>query len=344
MAISITQIAKKAGVSIATVSRIINRSGSVAPKTLQLVEDTLQTYGLKLADLRKNVVSKQPKFGVIAFLQLSHDVFQPFSSVRQRSIDGVINEAQAKNYNVIIANISTIDDLPSLVINRKIDGLILAGHTPNANILEALTDIPATWITSHNNNGGAVLTGNDLISKMAVNYLHERGHKKIAFLNAISKINAIKAREEYFHFFAGRLNLASETFDSDQIFLTNNAKELDFDKLEDLLDRVIQKYLNSPNRATGIFVPMDFQISLVYKILQKYNVRIGHDVELIGCDGELMTIAGLYPRPATIAIHGEDIGRYAVEQLLLMIDDNSNNRKDCEVIIKPHLILGEEVK
>lgn len=86
---------------------------------------------------------------------------------------------------------------------------------------------------------------------------------------------------------------------------------------------------------------MDFQVALLYRILPRLGFLPGRDLEIIGCDGELAALAGLSPRPATIEIPGDAIGRQAVEQLLQRLTGQEHTPHRIDIVIEPRLIEGD---
>ena len=88
---------------------------------------------------------------------------------------------------------------------------------------------------------------------------------------------------------------------------------------------------------------MDLFAAILYRLLNKRNVKPGYDVEVISADNEGPYLAGLYPRPATIDIGGKRIGQFAVDQLLLRIQRPEDTR-GLRMIIEPIVIEGDPIR
>ncbi len=336
---SLAKIAAEAGVSLPTVSRVVNRQPGVAAATEAKVLAALERCGWNPAVADQ--AARGLKFGTIALINLSEDCFFQYSSVVHKSIRGAMHAARENNLNFLYCTAMCLAELPVAVAERAVDGLILAGQTPDKSLVDALADLPACWITSHSENGDAALAGNDLIARLAVDYLTGRGHRRLALINAIPEITALRIRGEYFLFFAGRTGAQAMVCQAAKAPFAMTSTEPDPAKLEAALEKLLEECLAQPEPATGIFVPMDFQLAIVHRILRRRGIEPGRDLELIGCDGELGMLAGLSPRPATIEIPGESIGRRAVEQLLLRLGNPEADWRRVGIVIEPRLIPGE---
>ena len=71
----------------------------------------------------------------------------------------------------------------------------------------------------------------------------------------------------------------------------------------------------SEEKPTGIFVTCDALTAKIYPILKKIGIEAGTDAEIISCNNEVSLLTGLEPRPVSIDIQPELIGKKAVEQL-----------------------------
>ncbi|MDD3154380.1 MAG: substrate-binding domain-containing protein [Victivallaceae bacterium] len=253
----------------------------------------------------------------------------------------MLKEASLHNYTVICAIATSPDELPDAVRDDNVDGLILAGNRPSPEMLSALKKFPAVWLTSHSSPSDTILTGNDRIAQMAISYLNSRNRRNLAFVNAVSGIAALAARRDFFHFFAGRCNLECAILESAEEAIPLNGDTPDLERLEEELTQLAAKLCQLPTRPDGIFVPMDFQLALFYRVIVRHGLTPGKDFDCIGCDGEIMTLAGLFPRPATIDIPGESLGRCAVEQLLLQISLPKRSWQRGALMIEPRLIPGD---
>ena len=91
---------------------------------------------------------------------------------------------------------------------------------------------------------------------------------------------------------------------------------MEIDRDRDLLiQKTLEEFLGQDERPTGMFVTCDALTAKIYPILRNMGIQIGRDLEIVSCNNETSLLAGLEPRPVSIDIQPEQIGRKAVEQL-----------------------------
>lgn len=333
------EIARLAGVSTATVSRVLRNTPGVSKATIKKVRDVLEERGYQL-DVQQRRRRPGFKNRSIAFLVLGEDVLQSYSSTFMRTFDGVESAVSDLGLNLIYAKSSSIQRLPPQVLGGQVDGLILAGYKPREDVVERLAGIPSVWLSSHYEHGHAVVFGgNEHIGKMAVDYLMKRGHRDLAVLNALSGHPALDARREFFEFYAKRSACRSV-----QSFVSKNdwggAGKVAFDDFVGELEKLLGQMLSSRPRPTGLFIPVDTEVAIAHGHLCSRGVEIGKDLEIIGCDNEQMALMGLYPKPATIEFDAFSMGKRIVQELVWKIENPEEKSQVVRISIEPKLIPG----
>ena len=81
-------------------------------------------------------------------------------------------------------------------------------------------------------------------------------------------------------------------------------------------DDLIAAMAASEHRPDGLFVSTDLFLTKIHPLLVQYGIRPGKDLRIISCDNENERLAMVNPKPASIDIGGEEIGRWAVRQLV----------------------------
>jgi DNA-binding LacI/PurR family transcriptional regulator len=335
---SVIDIAKEAGVSQATVSRVINGNNKVSSENVAKVEQAMDTLGYYPRRRGSKRVSGFSASSVnVAVMMLSYDIFQDYSHVFNSLLKSINLALSEQDLNAIQTSVFTRDQIPPAVKNGHVSGVILGGTTPRPEVLEELKDYPQVWISSRHDQGGdTALVGNEVIGQMAKDYLTGRGHKHLGFLCATIDHPALIARGSFFEFAAKR-----EGLDVDMIVPPVDILPDNFGQLEDCIESLVLRYLKLENRPTGLFIPMDMQVAIVYRLFKKYGVEVGKDVEIIGCENDKVALMGLYPRPATIDVGAEAMGRQAVELLLWRMTNPDESKRVC-VSVVPELIKGED--
>ncbi len=332
------EIARLAGVSTATVSRVLRNSPGVSGATIKKVRDVLMERGYQL-DIQRKRKGSVFKNRSVAFLVLGEDALQAYSSTFMRTFDGVENAVSDLGLNLVYAKSYSVQAIPSQILDGDIDGLILAGCKPREDVVERLAGIPGVWLSSHYEHGHAVVFGgNEHIGKMAAGYLIERGRKNLAVVNALFGHPALEARCEFFEYYANRLGCRSvQSFASGSSQLPG---EVAFEELVEELRKQLDQMLDSRVRPDGLFIPVDTEVAIAYEHLYSRGVEIGKELEIIGCDNDKMALMGLYPKPATIEIGAFAMGKKAVQELVWRIENPDEKNQVVRVTIEPRLLPG----
>lgn len=338
---SINDVAKLAGVSSSTVSRVINNHPRVAPETAKSVRKAMQELGYTPSERRPG---PKPSFrsragtATIAFLVLGTNKSRATPAFEDL-LRGVSTAASKNDLNLIFNHLADPDHIPARVFDQRIDGLLLHGLMPGGELRERLRRIPTVWLMGNRRRpdwGDQVLPDWYEIGEFAARHLISRGHKKLAFMNLDAAHWALRA---YGHAFA--ISAADAGADvaklerSRQQNLQGYWREHSMEAVQELVDQ----YLKLRDRPTGVFVADDMQVAMMQPALQKAGVQIGEgQVELISCNNEEPYLVGLYPRPAVIDIRVESIGRRGVEQLLWRLE-HSDVTERLLTTIEPVVVL-----
>src|SRR5437764_14026894 len=145
---SISKVAKLAGVSSSTVSRVINNHPRVAPQTAQNVRKAMQTLDYTPSERRpgpKPSFQSRTGAATVAFLVLGasrHRATPGFEDL----LRGVSAAASRDSINLIFGHVTDIQELPGRLLGQKIDGLLLHGLAPSGELRERLRRIPTVWL------------------------------------------------------------------------------------------------------------------------------------------------------------------------------------------------------
>lgn len=263
---TIRDVAKKANVSVSTVSRVINQKGYVHEDTKIIVEKTIEELGFIPNQLARSLTSRSSKIiGVI--------VPHIGPSFYGELLEGIESQASAYGYKIMFCN--TQDDPDRELEYLKffeqynIEGLIIAANFSNKDKLAELKipvvtvdhildeNIPS--ITSDNVKGGA-LAAKKLIEMKAKNILVFRGPSFLltTMERTIGFLNELKPTKIY-----------ADIFDFDLV--SPDIK---------LIEEIIK---NNPH-VDGIFTFSDTLAIATLNILQKIGKKVPEDVALIGYD------------------------------------------------------------
>ncbi len=338
---SITEVAKLAGVSSATVSRVVNRQSGVSVANIGRVKNAIKQLGYRpQRSAARQALAARPTY---ALLYLTRQDFYSHSDTSAQTVEGIRHELARLNINLIVSDATSVQELPPLVRRQQVDGLFVTGSNPDPKVLEKIKGIPTVWLTSHHEDrGDAMLPGNEHVGRIAANYLNDKGCKHLAALNAMSWSLAVGARINFFCYMSQQLGLGDA-----QKFLaegaTDDAHCGQFDEtFEASVAKLVDQMLASPQRPDGLFVPVDLQTAIVHRLLLQRGVQPGRDMLLIGSDHIRSALTGLWPRPATVSLRSYMVGRMAVEQLRRRVADPKRSEDGVQVTIQPVLVPGED--
>ena len=329
---SMTQVAERAGVSQATVSRVVAGSSSVSEETRLKVEKAMKELNFVSREPRKRRRKKRKKdtagaVRLIAVLVTENSLSRHAGFVL-KMFHGVREAAAREGIAVCLSSIREEKDITAMIQSVGADGVLLAGVEAFPGMSRQSIGKPVVWLTSHAEAGAdAILPGNEAAGKMAAGYLIGRGHSNLAFLNADDRNPSYQARGEAFvkQAEAGGAAVSRFLFTGEQ----DSGKAV---------SDLVEKLLRSDPRPGGLFVPSDLMTARVYRELRNRSVRPGKDIDIISCDNEDAYLTGLSPRPATIDIAGEERGRRAVYELLVQARFPDEQRS-VQLTIEPQLIV-----
>lgn len=279
---TIRDVAKKANVSVSTVSRVINQKGYVHEETKVLVEKIIKDLGFIPNQLARSLTNRSSKIiGVI--------VPHIGPSFYGELLEGIESQASAYGYKIMFCN--TQDDPDRELEYLKffeqynIEGLIIAANFSNRDKLAEL-NIPVVTvdhildetipsITSDNVKGGS-LAAQKLIENGCKNILVFRGPSFLltTMERTIGFLNTLKEHKLYADIF-------------------------DFDLLNPDV-KLIEEVLKNNPHVDGIFAFSDTLALTALNILQKLGKKIPSDVKIIGYDN---TPYSKWVTPAITTIH-----------------------------------------
>ncbi len=188
--LTIADVARKAGVSTATVSHVINNTRFVSDETRQKVEDAIAALGYAPSAVARSLVTNVSQIiGVVV-----SDVTNPFFPAMVRGIE---EKTLASRYNMLLGNTDEDpvreEDIVRLMTRQRVDGLIIAPTGVRCPPLIALaeTGVPIVQVdrTSPALSAPLVAVDNEEGAYQAVKYLIRLGHLRIACLVGIEAIS-----------------------------------------------------------------------------------------------------------------------------------------------------------
>jgi DNA-binding LacI/PurR family transcriptional regulator len=337
------EVAKAAGVSQATVSRVINGNPHVSPNVAREVKKAMKSIGYVPRPRRKRGSSNQRDVAgrtrtVLVVLLDESCLRRPTLAVAKQN--GFMQALAEAGMNVVFVTCVGVDRLPPVLADGNFDAALLWGHHAPDAILQRLQGKPLIWLSSHSEVGhDCVLPGNEAIGRMAANYLIDHRCRRLAFVSAATSHPGQQTRRESFVHTA-QLARREVHLLEDDCSTGETYERMNYQLVQDCADRLVDRLLKLDPRPTGVFSLDDALTAAIYRRLAAHGVKLGDDMTFISCNNETPYLASLRPRPATIDLGPEITGRRAVEQLLWRMRHGVDSRR-VQVIVEPVLVPGE---
>lgn len=337
------EIAKLAGVSKSTVSRVINHSAGVKPDVERAVSEAIKKLGYEPTALRRG--PKPPsrrgvRTGNILMLVLGFSASELYSlPVFPSLLRGVDLAMRESGMFLVLAGYHPGEPVPPSLSNRQLDGVLVFGVSDalSPTIKARLDGLPIVGLMRGFEDFtppiDRVLYNNGAIGPLAARYLIERGRQKLAFVNTVPEHPAFAPRG------AGFIAAAREGGAPVQELVASRRPE-GIANQKNEFTKIVQKLVKE--KVDGVFIPNDEQAPLLYQALEESGLVPGQDIEVVSCDNENRFLSALTPRPATFDINLELVGRRGVEQLAWRMS-HPNEPPRITILVEPLLVRGKSL-
>jgi len=199
--VRMADVARQAGVSLMTVSRVVNNKDDVSPETRQHVQATIKQLGYRPSDVARGLVTKRT--GAIGLVV--PDVSNPYFSEVVRGAEHV---AYAKNYSVLLGNTEEDTERELAVLQsleeKRVDGVVLcSSRLAEDELEEAISRHPAAVLVNRRlefnderGSVGVVMLDDIGGGQMATQHLLNSGHRAIGFLAGPPASHSGRGRQE----------------------------------------------------------------------------------------------------------------------------------------------------
>ena len=327
--VSLKDLAKELGVSIATVSRALRSSPEIGQEMQQRVKDLARRLNYRPNPFAQSLRKEAPRvIGVVVPNLVTHY----YAAV----LDGVEAEAATKGYSVISANtheqtdaeVKAIDNFISL----HVEGIIacLSQNTTDYSHFEEIAqmDIPLVFFgrTCLPDKFSCVTANGDVAAQEATQHLIDTGSRRIAFIGGPNHLDMVRRRKH------GYLEALREN----RIPIDREIVVCDRFDYDWALETTI-RLLRSDNRPDAILAFNDIITFAAFNAIKQLGLRIPEDVALIGFTDD---VHAQYVTPKLSAIEDQSrlMGQTACRLLLKNIADD---RKIYREIVPQKVIIRE---
>lgn len=335
--VTIKDIAKAAGVSIATVSRALRNDQKTSARTIKRVLEISKKLNYYPDSLAKGLRQKKTNTIGIIF----NDLNNPFYTEILREIGEILNE---RNYSMFICYSHYDFDREKknilTVLSKRVDGVIISPIDDRSENIKLLSEnnIETVLIDCYPyfKNNSYVYTEHGKGAEIATEHLIKNGHKDILLF--IGPFNCFLAK----HFLNGYLNILKKYGIEPREELIVRSEGLSIEKGYERFKSLLTK--NSVGRYvdfTGIVTISDLLAVGIYKVANELGFNIPGNYSVIGYDNIELTSA-LSPPLTTIHQPRVEIARESVNILLNNIE--TNNKQIKKIGFEPHIVIRGSVR
>jgi LacI family transcriptional regulator len=327
---TLSEVARRAGVGNATVSRVINGGDRVSPETLARVLRVIETLGYRPNHAARVLKGDRTKTIGLIIPSMADPFFSSCAEAAQavvRANDSLLIVTATQNDpHTEIENVN-------ILMSHRVDGLLIAPANSRSHALCNLVSrlsVPIVAIDRpiFDTSVSAVVTDNFKGARVGTQHLIEHGCERIACLTGESTLFTIQERIRGYRAAVHAAGLTS----------TINTAIKDYRSAE----YAIESLLAGPNCPDAFFTLKNSTTIYAFEVLQKLNVGMPKPIALLGFDDfELATT--LRPSVSVVQQPVEEIGRVAAELLFEKFTGSSNSAvgrsaKSRRVLLETRLI------
>lgn len=328
MTLSIREIAKLAGVSSATVSRVINGSPLVTEETTQRIQKIIQD--LKFVPNNSAIHLKNGKshiYGIII-----PDLTNPFFTETVKIFEELLveNEQELLVANTDFHSTKTQRSVRRMLL-RRVDGVALLTSEFEAAPLESLVQnrIPVVTTDHYRTAPGMSDIVIDFAGGMAqvVNHLKELGHRQLGFIGGTEGLATSRVRRESFLNAVVRQGLTSR-----EGWIVEGNFKIEGGSA------AMEKIFSQPEIPTAIVTANDLTAIGVLRTAHEKGLRIPDDLSIVGCDDIALSDI-VYPPLTTLRISRREYARMLFEALRAGSEDLA--RTGRQYALPTHLVVRQ---
>jgi DNA-binding LacI/PurR family transcriptional regulator len=324
--ITIQQVAREAGVSTATVSRVINKSDAVSPELALQVRKVIDQLGYKPNRSARNLrAGKVRKVGV-----LFADIQNPFFTSVLAGIEATLQQA---DYVLLLGNSNEdprIEQMHLQVFQEEgVAGIILAAATNTVSVYQQVIRSGIPILALDRAPSGlrvdSVSINNVETAALATSHLIKLGHRDVAFIGGPDTISTARLRCEGY-----QKALTQNGIKSERVELANYRQSGGYDAMKRLL--------NSAVVPSAVLVGNNLMTLGALQAIHESGLKIPQEIALVGFD-DMPWATSLQPPLTVVAQPTYELGSVAVRLLLDRIQYPEGPVQ--QVTLATHLIVRE---
>ena len=340
MAVTIYDVAKKAGVSTATVSRVINKLGNVKPVTEEKVREAMSALDFAPNTLAQNFATNRSKIiGLVTTLEksqqtqeINHSTNSFYFTELFRGINLVLQE---RGYDLLIinANEEVNGFWNTLIQKKRIDGLIVSMQINNTEAFSKVIreKLPLVYVGKllGYDQGMHVYAQYYKYTDQILKYFYAKGHRKLLFISYREQDHMINMWKQ--------ANVDTyKKMEMDYI-------ELPRDFSSDMIKGTIREIYSHEKVPTGIFIDELSGVQPIMSILNSLGYTVPEDVSMISVEHIKDFGNSYYPRVTNVHVPVYNMGK-ATANLILDYIEGKETAYNRQITLESELIQRDSVK
>jgi LacI family transcriptional regulator len=315
--VTIRDVARQAGVSVATVSRYINRNAPVSAEVAERLDQVMSRLRYVPHAAARNLASRKTRVIGLLLNNLHNDFFVPLLN----GVEGVVRQ---KEYNLIVAtyHANSRNALPPPIGPHNTDGLLVFSDGLVDEDLANLNASGFPMVLVHRTAPlsltipSVTVENIEITHKLVEHLIQVHGKRRILFMRGPQyQEDSIRREMGY------KSALAANGLPFDEKLVLNGEFE------RDIAFQVLNEFLSNGKRVAfdAVFTGDDDAAIGVLKALHAHGYRIPEDVAVTGFD-DLGFAPFLNPPLTTVRAPTETVGRIAAERLFEVLENQSSDR------------------
>jgi len=324
--VTISDVAREAGVSMMTVSRVINDKGEISPSTRQHVLTVIERLGYRPSSIARGLATQRT--GTLGLVV--PDIANPFFSEVAR---GAEDRASAASYNVFVCNTDEIPRHELAILEaleeKRVDGLVLCGsRLADESLCAALEHHPAAVLVNRRlaaASVGVIVLADKEGARAATTHLLQAGHRTVGLLAGPSTSYSGQQRSQGY-----RAALAAAGIPYDPAWVRPCSSQVEGGKETALA------LLTDQPEVTALFCYNDLVAVGALLACVELGRRVPEDLAVVGFD-DIPLAALVTPALTTCHVPRPELGERAMQLLLDRID---GCMEECEeIVLQTELIV-----
>ncbi len=324
--ITMSDVAREAGVSLMTVSRVVNGKGEVSPATRQRVAQVIERLGYRPSGIARGLVTRRT--GTLGLVV--PDIANPFFSEVARGAEHV---AHAQGYNVFLCNTEEDMRRESAVLGslqeKRVDGIVLCSSRLDDSELQAAVAqyTPLVLVNRQIENGsaGTVLVDDEAGGQIATQHLLQTGRRTVGLIAGPPTSHSGRLRVRGYR---AALAAAGLGFDPALVLPCSPVVEGG--------QEAARALLKACPSLTGLFCYNDLVAVGALQTCVELGWRVPDDLAIVGFD-DIPLAALVTPPLTTCHVPRYELGARAVRLLLSQIDGRPTDCQD--IVVQPELVV-----